>query len=169
MKNNILARVQYEQRVYLINHMYSDEVQQININYKNALKQGTIQPDDKSRYQRNMAEIRSFKKRDKNLKIAYKNYLATGGTGPELRAIYTYSLKVESGLTAQTDCGKYFKTKILESTPHKVYISIDRFIKQVAPELFAFKGFAGYIILLSDDDPLQSILFTDSPFEDVKE
>jgi hypothetical protein len=163
-------RKQYEQRVYLIAHTYSDEIEQINIKYKNAIKEGKVLPDDKSRYQRNMAEIRSFKKRDKNLKIAYKNYLATGETSPELRAIYAYAFRVGRGqCTAQTDSGKYFKTKILENTTHKVYISIDRFIKQVAPDVYAFKAAAGYIILLSNDNPLRSVLFTDSPFEDVKE
>ena len=170
MTKNILARVQYEQRVYLINHTYSDEVEQANINYRDSIKHGTIQPDDKSRYQRNMAEIRSFKKRDKNRAIAYKNYLATGETGPELRAIYAYAFRVGRGqCTAQTDKGQYFKTTLLESRVHKVYISIDKFIKQVAPELYAWKAHAGYIILISDDDPLRSVLFTDTPFEDVKE
>jgi hypothetical protein len=169
MTNNTKARIQYEKRVYLIEHTYVDEIEQANINYKNAIRQGQVEHNDKSRYRRNMAEIRSFQKRDKNRRRAYSQYLAAGGTGPELKAVYAYSLKVGRGQwTAQTECGKYFKTKILESNDHKVYISIDKFIRQAAPELYAFKAHAGYIILISDNDPLQDVLFADSPFEDIK-
>jgi hypothetical protein len=160
------VRKMYESQVYLIWHTYSDELDQISINYSDALTLGKLERDDKLRLWHNTAEIKAFEKRDKNLVIAYKNYLAAE-TGPELKAIIVHSQTIgPRQWIAQTDSGQFFKTKILERNQHAVYVAVGTFIKKVAgDQIFHFKAHAGYIVLISDDDPLQDVLFTVSPVD----
>jgi len=45
-------------------------------------------------------------------------------------------------------------------------VAVGTFIKKVAgDQIFHFKAHAGYIVLISDDDPLQDVLFTVSPVD----
>jgi hypothetical protein len=160
------VRKMYESQVYLIWHTYSDELDQISINYSDALTLGKVERNDKLRLWHNTAEIKAFEKRDKNLAIAYKNYLAAE-TGPELKAVFVHSQTIGPlQWIAQTDSGQFFKAKILERNQHAVYVAVGAFIRKVAgDQLYHFKSHAGYIVLISDDDPLQDVLFTISPVD----
>ena len=160
------VRKMYESQVYLIWHTYSDELDQISINYSDALTLGKLERNDKLRLWHNTAEIKAFEKRDKNLAIAYKNYLAAE-TGPELKAVFIHSQTIgPCQWLPVTDSGQYFKTKILERNQHAVYVAVGNFIKKVAgDQLYHFKSHAGYICLISETDPLQSVLFSVSPYD----
>jgi len=160
------VRKMYESQVYLIWHTYSDELDQISINYSDALTLGKVERNDKLRLWHNTAEIKAFEKRDKNLAIAYKNYLAAED-GQELKAVIVHSQTIGScQWIPQTDSGQFFKAKILERNQHAVYVAVGNFVKKMAGEqLYHFKAHAGYIVLIADDDPLQSVLFSVSPYD----
>jgi len=68
--------------------------------------------------------------------------------------------------TPQTDAGSYLVKKITTRNSHDCYLEIEAFIKTAG--LYCLKIHDGFLVLIADDDELQSKLFTLSPLESVK-
>jgi hypothetical protein len=50
--------------------------------------------------------------------------------------------------------------------PHKCYEEIEKHVRSTG--LYSFKVHDGYLVLITDDDPVYSKLFTVSPLEQAK-
>jgi hypothetical protein len=84
-----------------------------------------------------------------------------------VKAVIIRAVRVEPCVyIPQTDIGSYMRAIIRTRNAHNCYFEIDKYIKPMG--LYSFKVHDGYLVLITDDDPLYITLFTVSPIEQVK-
>jgi len=157
----------YEEAVYKAWKAYDDEIVQISRAYQEAFELGRVERDDKTFAWKNTAMAKAWQKLDENLKSLWSRYLATKDGGLELKAIIIHGVKVSPCVyIPQTDSGSYMIAKINTRNLHACYIEVEKVIKPSG--LYCFKMHNGYLVLVADDDPLLSKLFTLPPYEVAK-
>jgi len=158
----------YEEAVFKAWQAYNTEIIQVTRNFNDAIELGRAERNDKTLKRRNTAEIQAHEKLEANLKSLYEKYLATGEKGRELIAVFVYAIRTGPCVyIPQTDSGAYMKAKISERNPHSCYVRVENVIKPTG--LYSFKAHHGYLVLVTEGDPIESQLFTLSPRERVKE
>jgi len=157
----------YEQSVFNAWKSYDDEVRQIYASYSDAFELGKVEKDDKTFQWKNTSLVKAWEKRDKVLKDLWARYQPAGDGGLELKAVIIRAVRVQPCVyIPQTDIGAYLVKKITARNAHACYEEIEALIKSTG--LYCLKIHDGFLVLITDNDPLQSILFTLSPLEAVK-
>lgn len=157
----------YEQSVFNAWKSYDDEVRQIYASYTDAFELGKVEKDDKTFHWKNTSLVKAWEKRDKVLKELWSRYQSTKDGGLELKPVIIRAVRAQPCVyIPQTDNGAYLVKKIISRNPHACYDEIEAYIKPTG--LYTLKVHDGFLVLIADNDDLQSELFTLSPLEAVK-
>jgi hypothetical protein len=157
----------YEQSVCNAWVNYDDEVKRVMQSYQDAFTLGRIEQNDKTFQWRNTQFVKAGDTRDEALRTLWIKYQSTNDGGQELKAIILHVLKAAPGTwIPQTDDGRFMVKPIKTRNSHFGYMELEDIIKPTG--LFYRKMHHGFLVLISDDDPLQRQLFTLAPSEAIK-
>jgi hypothetical protein len=167
IKSASVVRDLYCRSVFNAWSAYDAEVRQIYQSYSDAFELGRVQKNDATFNWKNISLVKAWEKRDAILKDLWIKYQACEPGQSELKAVIVRAVHVSPSVyTPQTDAGSYLVKKITTRKSHDCYLEIEAFIKTAG--LYTLKVHDGFLVLIADDDELQSKLFTTSPLDSVR-